>query len=123
MKQGAYDIGRKAVYLIVVVFVLAVIFIYADAIFGKFQVRVIDETTKIDQAIQMNKIMNCITIGGMLNEDYQDLKKCNVERSSQIKIDDKIYKNDNVELQAPYWVQKRFVMLNNELKVIEVNIQ
>lgn len=51
MKKGAYDIGRKAIYMLLVVFVLAVIFLNANNIFSKYQQRITQDASKIENRL------------------------------------------------------------------------
>lgn len=46
-KKGQYDLGRKALYLIVVIFFLTIMFIYLNTTFGQFDLKILKATDKV----------------------------------------------------------------------------
>lgn len=58
MKRGQYDLGRKAIYLIIALFVLTFIFFYTSRTFADYNAKVIDETDWIENVLIISEIIN-----------------------------------------------------------------
>lgn len=61
MKKGAYDLGRKSVYYIVVVIIVAILFIYMTNSFRKYQVTQLSNLNEVTDLVMINNIMKCVS--------------------------------------------------------------
>lgn len=61
MKKGAYDLGRKSVYYIVVVIIVAVLFVFISNSFRKYQVTRLSNLDEVTDFVMINNIIKCIS--------------------------------------------------------------
>lgn len=61
MKKGAYDLGRKAVYYIVVIIIIAILFVYISNSFRKFQIARFSALNEVTDFVILNNIIKCIS--------------------------------------------------------------
>jgi hypothetical protein len=59
MKKGAYDLGRKALYYIIALMIIAVIFIYISNALYKYQITGFENLNKIKEPAIINKVNSC----------------------------------------------------------------
>jgi len=62
MKKGAYDLGRKAIYYVIVVLVLGFLLLYTDNVFGRVQEDTVLNIGSIKDMIKLSGAMNCISL-------------------------------------------------------------
>lgn len=85
MKKGAYDLGRKALYYIVVIIIIAILFTYISNSFRKYQVTKISYLNEVTDIVMINNILKCIS--------YKD---SDTGRIYLYKIDKKLLKEDSL---------------------------
>lgn len=61
MKKGAYDLGRKSVYYIVVVIIVTVLFVFVSNSFRKYQVTKLSNLDEVTDFVMINTIIKCIS--------------------------------------------------------------
>lgn len=61
MKKGAYDLGRKAVYYIVVVVIIAVLFLYITNNFRNYQVVRLSTLDKATDLVMVQAALKCLS--------------------------------------------------------------
>ena len=61
MKKGAYDLGRKAMYYIVVMIIIAILFTYMINSFHKYKVTMIGNLDEVTDLVMINNIMKCVS--------------------------------------------------------------
>lgn len=139
MKKGAYDLGRKAVYYIVVVIIIAVLFVYIMNNFREYRITMLSTLDKATDFAMVNNIVICVSqkdadTGKMylgkidpakLNKD--SLTKClggnppYSDKSVKIKIG-----KDEIITQEPYFEYTKYertVILEDKEKTLEINIE
>lgn len=61
MKKGAYDLGRKAMYYIVVIIIIAILFVYISNSFRKFQITKLSTLNEVTDLVVVNNVVKCIS--------------------------------------------------------------
>lgn len=61
MKKGAYDLGRKAVYYIVVIVIIAILFVFISSSFRKYQIEKLSILNEVTDFIIVNNVIKCIS--------------------------------------------------------------
>lgn len=61
MKKGAYDLGRKAVYYIVVVIIIAVLFVYIMNNFREYRMTMLSTLDKATDLAMVNNVLRCVS--------------------------------------------------------------
>ncbi|MDP2909424.1 MAG: hypothetical protein Q8N77_06490 [Nanoarchaeota archaeon] len=61
MKKGAYDLGRKAVYYIVVVVIIAVLFLYITNNFRNYQIIRLSTLDKATDLVMVQAALKCLS--------------------------------------------------------------
>jgi len=61
MKKGAYDLGRKAVYYIVVIIIIAILFVYISNSFRKFQIVRFSALNEVTDFVILNNVIKCVS--------------------------------------------------------------
>lgn len=61
MKKGAYDLGRKAMYYIVVIIIIAILFVYISNSFRKYQVVRLSTLDELSDLVVLNNVIKCIS--------------------------------------------------------------
>ncbi len=140
MKKGAYDLGRKAVYYIVVIIIIAILFVYISNSFRKYQVVRLSTLDELADLVLLNNVIKCVSQKdsdtgrvylykideAKLNKD--ELTKClgtnklYLNKALKIKINGKEF----VETQKPafaYPAYKRTVEYQNNKAELEISIE
>lgn len=61
MKKGAYDLGRKAMYYIVVIIIIAILFVYISNSFRKFQITKLSTLNEVTDLVVVDNVVKCIS--------------------------------------------------------------
>ncbi|MBM3200093.1 hypothetical protein FJZ53_04080 [Candidatus Woesearchaeota archaeon] len=61
MKKGAFDLGRKSVYYIVVVIIIAILFGYMSNVFRDYQIAKLSTVDETADLIVVNKVIKCVS--------------------------------------------------------------
>jgi hypothetical protein len=61
MKKGAYDLGRKAIYYIVVIIIIAILFVYISNSFRKFQIVRFSALNEVTDFVILNNVIKCVS--------------------------------------------------------------
>lgn len=85
MKKGAYDLGRKALYYIVVIIIIAILFTYISNSFRKYQITKLSYLNEVTDLVMVNNIIKCIS--------YKD---SDTGRIYLYKIDKELLKEDSI---------------------------
>lgn len=139
MKKGAYDLGRKSLYYIVVMIIIAVLFTYMMSSFSKYQVTRLSNLDKVTDFVMINNILGCISQKDAdtgitdlynINENMfkkEELLKClgdsDFYKDKAIKLEVKKFK---VETQEPFFGYSEYnkeVRYNNELAELKISIE
>jgi len=59
-KKGAYDLGRKSVYFIVVAFVLVLVFAFVGSFFSGMKIKQVDELKPEEYKAYFYSVLDCI---------------------------------------------------------------
>ncbi len=59
MKKGGYDLGRKALYYVVAIMIIALVFVYASNAIGKYQEKTLQNLEGIKGLGIINKVNSC----------------------------------------------------------------
>ena len=59
MSRGAYDIGRKPFYYLVVVFIIAILFIYMSNAIGTYQEKSFQDLDELEHLILVHRVLAC----------------------------------------------------------------
>ena len=57
-RRSQYDIGRKALYLLVALFILTFIFFYTQSTFASYAAEAVDETEWIESTLILSELIN-----------------------------------------------------------------
>lgn len=60
MKKGAYDLGRKAVYYITVIVIIAFLFAYMTNNFRRYQIIRMSNLDELTDLVMLNNIIKCV---------------------------------------------------------------
>jgi len=74
LKKGAYDLGRKSVYYILVIVVLFFVFVYVNNAVSEYQVKDLQALEKLSYLSEINKVKSCFYYKYPLSERvYRDI--------------------------------------------------
>ena len=139
MKKGAYDLGRKAVYYIVVLVIIAFLFVYMTNNFRKYQITRLSNLDELTNLVMLKNIERCVSKidpdTGMLELYIIDENRLNKEslieclgkrspytdKAIKLEITGKI-----IETQEPYFdytKYERSVTYKGESKELEISIE
>lgn len=59
MKKGAYDLGRKALYYIVSIMIVALVFVYTSSALYKYQQKSFETLSNVEGTGMLNKVDSC----------------------------------------------------------------
>ena len=90
-KKGGYDLSRKTIYYILVVFLLFFIFVYVNNALINYQKKDFAALNELEYAAEFRKVVNCLCDDyGTLNMDKFDskvLEGC-IERPARVRVID-----------------------------------
>ncbi len=115
MKKGGYDLGRKALYYVVAIMIIAIVFVYASNAIGKYQDENLQNLESIKGLGIINKANSCFyyedkEIGRVYANtvDLEKFKQGNLEKCMNMAVKVKLtklkakemislaYKEDNI---------------------------
>lgn len=139
MKKGAYDLGRKAIYYIVVIIIIAVLFVYITNNFRKYQITMLSTLDTATDSAMVNNVVRCVSqkdadtgrvYFGKIDESKLDkdyLTKClgsdkpYTDKSVKIEIDGK-----EITTQEPYFEYSEYkltVMYKEKEETLKISIE
>jgi len=59
MKKGAYDLGRKALYYVVAIMIISLIFVYTSNAIYKYQINGLENLDNVVGTATINKVNSC----------------------------------------------------------------
>lgn len=139
MKKGAYDLGRKAMYYIVVMIIIAVLFTYMSGNFRKYQITKLSNLDKVTDLVMVNNVIKCVSKKdadtGRIYLYTIDEKKLNKESLVKCLGKDKPYADKAIKLQfmdkeieteTPYFEYNSYtkiVQYKGEKKELKISIE
>lgn len=139
MKKGAYDLGRKAVYYIVVIIIIAVLFVYISNSFRKFQIMRLSTLNEVTDFVIINNVVKCVS------QKDADTGRIYLDRIDETRLDkdilmaclgtDKIYtgksimlkiNNKEITTQKPYFDYSKYertVEYKGKEEKLEISIE
>lgn len=139
MKKGAYDLGRKAMYYIVVMIIIAVLFTYMSNNFRKYQITKLSNLDSVMDLVMINNVIKCVSKvdidTGRIYLYTIDEKKLNEESLVKCLGKNEPYTNKAIKLQfmdkevetgKPYFDYtdyEREVQYQGELKKLKISIE
>jgi len=126
MKKGAYDLGRKAMYYIVVMIIIAILFTYMTNNFHKYKVTMISNLDEVTDLVIINNIMKCVSQKdedtGKISFYIIDKKMLEGEALMNCLGNDKPYTDKSIKLKIgniETVTQKPFFEYNEYQKMVE----
>jgi len=139
MKKGAYDLGRKSIYYIVVVIIIAFLFVYVTNNFKNYQATMFSTMDKATDLVMVDNVMKCLSIKdadtGRVHFGIIDRSKLNKESLNQCLGNEKTYFDKAVKIKLdkieetthdPYFEYteyKRTVIHDGGRKVLIIGIE
>ena len=136
MAKGAYDIGRKALYLVIVVIIIIIAFTYMDVAIGNFRIKTYGLAGDLENFVVLENVIKCISKeeNGILKRqeiDYQKLEfleSClNTKKPIKVEILGKekeiLWQTSLNNLKRIKWESKNLVIYNGNLAVLEVGME
>lgn len=140
MKKGAYDLGRKAVYYIVVIIIIAILFVYISNSFRKYQIVRLSTLDELADLAVLNNVVKCVsqkdTDTGRVYLYKIDESKLSKDELTKCLGTNKLYTNkavrikingkELVETQKPffkYLTYKRTAEYKNNKTELEISIE
>ncbi len=104
MKKGGYDLGRKALYYVVAIMIIALVFVYASNAIGKYQDENLQNLESIKGVGIINKANSCFNyedkeIGRVYANtvDLEKFKQENLEKCMNMAVKVKLTKLGKVQ--------------------------
>lgn len=139
MKKGAYDLGRKAMYYIVVMIIIAVLFTYMSGNFRKYQITKLSNLDSVTDLVMIHNVIKCVsktdTDTGRIYLYTIDEKKLDKESLTKCLGENRPYTDKAIKLQfmdqevetgKPYFDYtdyEREVQYQGELKKLKISIE
>lgn len=139
MKKGAYDLGRKALYYIIVMIIIAVLFTYMLNSVRKYQITNISNLDKVTDLVMVQNVIKCVSQKdaetgkislGKIDEaklKQESLVECLGKKppysDKAVKLE---IKNIKLETQTPYFEYtkyKRKVIYQDKEEELKINIE
>lgn len=137
MKKGGYDLGRKSVYYVVALIIIAIVFIYTSNATYKYQAKGIEHLKSLEGLGMLNKINSCFAhedkeIGRIYPNtiDMEKFKQENLEKCTsqpvivKLTIEGEETKlSQDIDKLSKRQILKRAVMIKDKEGVLEVEIR
>lgn len=135
MAKGAYDIGRKALYLVLVVIILIVAFTYIDVAIGNFRMKTTQHIGELEKIIVSQKFIQCVSAeneGGVqtreVSKERLDSVGACLNSESPLKAEirgeggDILWQVSFHDPKHTSWKRKSLVLFDDQLAVLEVSL-